>query len=77
MAQILVRNLDPATVERLKDKARQHNRSLQAEVKAILERDASCYTMAEVRAVSLRWRKRLAGTKHTDSVTLMREDRRR
>lgn len=77
MTQILVRNLDPATAERLKEKARQHNRSLQAEAKAILERDAAFYTMAEARAVSLRWHKRTAGSKQSDSVKLVREDRRR
>ena len=37
MAQLLVRDLDPAVVARLKDKARQNQRSLQGEVKAILE----------------------------------------
>jgi len=77
MAQILVRDLDSATVKRLKEKARQHNRSLQGEVKAILERDASFYTMAEARAAALRWQKRTAGRKQSDSVELLREDRER
>jgi plasmid stability protein len=37
MAQILVRGLDDALVARLKDRARQNHRSLQGEVRAILE----------------------------------------
>lgn len=40
MAQILVRNLKPETVERLKSQARQNNRSLEAEVRALLESTA-------------------------------------
>lgn len=37
MARILVRDLDESTVEALKARARANNRSLQGEVKAILE----------------------------------------
>ena len=40
MAQILVRNLDERTVNRLKDHARKRGRSLQAEVKSILEKSS-------------------------------------
>ena len=37
MAQIIVRNLDDAVVNRLKERADQNNRSLEAEVRQILE----------------------------------------
>lgn len=37
MAQILIRNLDKSLVDRLKVLAKAHNRSLQGEVKFILE----------------------------------------
>ncbi|MCZ7626735.1 MAG: hypothetical protein M5R38_14005 [Candidatus Methylomirabilis sp.] len=37
MAQLLVRNLNDRVVERLKSRAAQHKRSLQAEAKTILE----------------------------------------
>jgi len=47
MASILVRNLDDATVARLKSRALRHNRSLQGEVKNILETEAAA---AEVTA---------------------------
>jgi plasmid stability protein len=40
MASLLIRNLDDAAVARLKERARQHNRSLQGEVKTILEAEA-------------------------------------
>ena len=47
MAQVLVRDLDPAIVEKLKARAADHGRSLQAELKAILEAQASQVTKAE------------------------------
>lgn len=37
MAQIIVRNLDDAVVDRLKTRAESNNRSLEAEVRHILE----------------------------------------
>lgn len=77
MAQVLVRDLDPATVKRLKERAQQHNRSLQGEAKAILEHAASAYTMEEARAAALRWQKRTARTNRSDSVELLRKDRER
>ena len=41
MTQILVRHLDPKTITRLKHRAKLHRRSLQGEVKCILEEVAS------------------------------------
>ncbi len=40
MAQILVRDLDERVVARLKERAKASHRSLQGEVRAILEREA-------------------------------------
>jgi len=77
MAQVLIRNLDPATVERLKERARQHGRSLQAEAKDLLEQAAGLYTMKEARAVSEAWHRRLRGRKFTDSAAMIRKDRQR
>ena len=76
MPQLLVRQLDSETVERLKTRARRHGRSLQSEVKGILI-DATALSLAEARAVSARWHKRLAGRVTGDSAALIREDRRR
>jgi plasmid stability protein len=77
MAQVLVRDLDPTVVERLKQRAQWHGRSLQKEAKAILEAAASRYSMEEARAVVEGWHKRLAGQAFSDSVELIREDRER
>jgi plasmid stability protein len=77
MAQVLVRDLDPATVKRLKERARQHGRSLQAEAKAILQEAAAMFTMEEALANSKSWHRRLAGRRHSESAALVREDRER
>ena len=44
MAQIIVRNLDDAVVDRLKARARTNDRSLEAEVRLILEQSAREWT---------------------------------
>jgi plasmid stability protein len=76
MAQLLVRNLEDAVVARLKKQAQQHGRSLQAEVKCILER-ASHMDLDQARKVAERIRRRLNYRQQSDSVDLIREDRER
>jgi plasmid stability protein len=76
MSQLLVRDLDPAVLERLKQKAKRHGRSLQREAKAILEA-AATLSMDEARTIAAQWRQRLAGTMVSDSAVLVREDRER
>lgn len=71
----MVRDLAPEVLERLKERARSNGRSLQKEVRSILEGAAETYTMAEAREVSRRWHERLGGTKHSNSAELIREDR--
>lgn len=77
MAKVLVRDLDPAVVERLKARAREHDRSLQKELKAILEEAAAKPSWAEARADAERVRQMLAGRRFSDSTELVREDRER
>ncbi len=79
MAQILVRNLDKELVERLKKRAREDGRSLQAEVKFILEQVAKepRVDMETARKISENFRRRFKGRKFPDSGELIREDRRR
>lgn len=75
MTQMLVRDLDPKVVERLKERARSNGRSLQKEVVAILEGAAETYTMEEAWEVSKRWQERFVGQRLSDSAELIREDR--
>jgi plasmid stability protein len=72
---MLVRDLPPEVVERLKERARSNGRSLQKEVRAILEGAARTYTMAEAREVTEKWQEHFAGRKLSDSAELIREDR--
>ena len=76
MAQVLVRDLDSDVIERLKSRAKLHGRSLQGEVKVILE-GAVTYTADEARQVADAWHQRLAGRVTSDSGDLIREDRER
>ena len=75
MGSILVRGLDQRTIERLKERARLNGRSLQQEVKEILERTTGTLTMPEARRLAERWRRRLQGRSFSDSTRLIREDR--
>jgi len=75
MAQLLVRGLEPETVERLKQRAKLHRRSLQGEAKIILEDAAQKVSMEEARAIAERIRKSFKGRTFSDSAELIREDR--
>ena len=77
MAQVLVRDLDPAIVEKLKARAAAHGRSLQAELKAILEAQTSQATKTEARALAACIRQRIGVRPQTDSGMLQAEDRER
>ncbi|MBI5427347.1 MAG: Arc family DNA-binding protein [Nitrospinae bacterium] len=77
MAQILVRELDKGVVERLKKRAREDGRSLESEVRLILERAAHepRVDMETARALVENVRKKFKGRSFPDSVELVREDR--
>ena len=75
MAQLLVRDLDPAVVARLKEQARQNHRSLQGEVKAILEQAAATATRDEALAMIDKWQRRWGDRVFSDITRLIREDR--
>ncbi|MCI0469991.1 MAG: hypothetical protein L0Y62_08030 [Nitrospirae bacterium] len=79
MAQLLVRGIESETIERLKQRAKRHHRSLQGEARLILEDAAQKVSMEEARAMAERIRKKLeaTGKKFSDSAELIREDRER
>jgi antitoxin FitA len=77
MAQILIRNIDDEAVERLKRRAARNERSLEAEVRLILEREAEQdERRTNAWAEMDRIRESLAGTEQTDSAILRRIGRR-
>jgi antitoxin FitA len=75
MAQVLVRQLDNKVVDRLKKRAKEHGRSLQSEVKSILEEAVPDYEQAWKRIDALREKLKRSGRTFSDSTTLIREDR--
>jgi plasmid stability protein len=72
--QVLIRDLDVAVLDKLKARAQRHGRSLQAELKIILQQ-AAAMNAAEARLVAQRIRGRLANRSHSDSAGLLAEDR--
>ena len=78
MAQVLIRNLEDGTVDRLKSLAKAHHRSLESEVRTILEaaaeRPSLVWEPARRRLAALH--KRLSGRRMTRTIDLLREDRR-
>jgi antitoxin FitA len=76
MARVLIRDLDDRVVDSLKARAARNRRSLQAELRMIVER-AAATEMIESRRVAARIRRKLSGRKHSDSAALLADDRRR
>jgi plasmid stability protein len=83
MTQIILDNLDPGVVAKLQALAQKHGRSLDAELKAILEQLIQSEAMqkaaarAETRKRLAQARQRHAGQTFSDSAELLREDRQR
>ncbi len=75
MAQLLVRGLPEETVQRLKERAARNGRSLEGEVREVLNSSASMLTLGEARAVSEAWHKRFAGRTFSDSAEIIRQER--
>lgn len=81
MTQVVIENLDPLVIEKLKALAQQHGRSLEAELKAILTQAAQIEVSDRTKEVA--WeridqaRAKYTGQTFSDSVELLREDRQR
>ena len=81
MADVLIRDLDEADLERLKPRAHAGGRSLEAELRRILQRavltDTACPSRAQYRTLAVLTRDALAlGEGHwPDRVTSLAEDR--
>ena len=74
MAQILVRGLEQTIVNRLKKRAKRDGRSLQSEVKFILEQAAQI-DMDSALKLANSIRRKFKGRKFSNSADLIREDR--
>ena len=78
MAQVLVRNLEESTINTLKERAKTHHRSLQSEIKTILEDSASLPHAGEQAKRLRALHAELFGKKRfPDSTPTIRKDRER
>jgi len=78
MAQVLVRDLDDSTVATLKQRAQLHHRSLQGEVRVILENTVKhTESLAKIRKDLAAFHASFGGKVFSSSVDLISEDRER
>ena len=81
MAQVVLENLDPIIIEKLKVRAQRHGRSLNAELEDILIQAVETEVVDTPVAIAEAWgridkaRAKYAGRTFSDSVELLREDR--
>ena len=76
MANLTIRNVDDHVVERLKKKAKDNGRSLEAELRELLKQAAKRKSPEELLAIADRIAAMTPeGVKQTDSAELLREDR--
>lgn len=75
MATLTIRNLDDAVVEKLKERARDNERSLEAEVRALLAQAAERPSSKKLRELAEKIAAMTPDVPQTDSTDLIREDR--
>jgi len=73
MPQLLVRDLSPEVIEQLKKRARRNGRSMQSEVKTIIEKAAQAESM-EAANLAASVRRMLSDRDHSDSAELVPEE---
>jgi len=74
MKSISIRNVPDQIYETLQAMAKSNHRSLQEQIKHLLEQETKLVVGSPL-AKAERWRKKLKGRKGTDVVELIREDR--
>ncbi len=76
MGSLTIRNLDDHIIEQLKVQAKQNHRSLEGEVRHLLTQQADRLgRIVEFRERTRKLASLTTGTRQTDSVKLLREDR--
>jgi len=76
MKSISVRNVPDTVYAALQEMARANRRSLQEQIKFILEQEAGLAKGSSL-AAAANWRKRFKGRKFTDTVKMIQQDRKR
>jgi plasmid stability protein len=73
MATVTIRNLDDEVVERVRQRAKANNRSLEAELRTIISREAGRLTPDELFRIADAIRESTRARPQTDSGILQRE----
>ena len=76
MPDLLIRGVRAETIRRLKFRAKRNGRSLQREVKLLIEQSLG-RDREEIASMLDRWKPRLKGRKMAHSLSLLRADRAR
>jgi plasmid stability protein len=76
MAQVVIRNIDDAVMERLRARARRKGVALERELRDLLT-EAARGDRVSFSERAAAFRRRLAGRRHSDSTALLRRDRSR
>lgn len=76
MRSISIRNVPDNIYTALQEIARANHRSLQEQIKCILEQEVRLVKGSPL-AAAANWRKRFKGRKFTDTVGMIRQDRER
>ena len=76
MKSISIRNVPENVYTALQDMARINHRSLQEQIKCILEQEVRLVKGSPL-AAAAKWRKQLKEREFTDTVKMIRQDRRR
>ncbi len=76
MSAISIRNIPESTYQALKDMAARSERSLQEQVRYLLEQEVKLVSRSSLDEARI-WRKRLQTRKHLNVVDMIREDRSR
>lgn len=75
MGSIIIRNLDDKVIEKLKVRAKEHERSLEAEIRALLIETAERWSRQRFIETARRIAAMTPDVPQTDSTELIREDR--
>jgi plasmid stability protein len=75
MSNVLVRDVDPSVLKRLKRRAEKHGRSLQSELQTILDLAASQPDPLSELEIARKIRASISNKSQTDSSLLIAEDR--
>ena len=76
MKSISIRNVPETVYTTLQEMAKENHRSLQEQIKCILEKEVSLVKGSPL-AAAAKWRKQFKGRQFTDTVKMIRQDRKR